>query len=285
MVGWATQNGGTTGGAGGATVTVTNVTEFFAAIRSPQPLIIRVAASLNFTGMQRVSSHKTILGVGANSTIIRGGLNLYRARNIIVRNIYFKDWLDDAINVENSTNVWVDHNTFNHGYDGCVDIKTESDFVTVSWNLFLNHDKVSLVGAGDNSTEDIGHLRVTYHHNWFNRTVQRHPRIRFGNPVHVFNNYYVRNSGNSIASTMNAGVLVEGNYFDNVNRPFITSEGSSPFPGRIVERNNVIVNSKQVGISGGTVAPIPYAYSLDSALSVVESVKAGAGVYRNEGAV
>jgi hypothetical protein len=41
---------------------------------------------------------------------------------------------------------------------------------------------------------------------------QRNPRVRFGEPVHVYNNYYRNNELYGIASTMNGGVLVEGNY-------------------------------------------------------------------------
>ena len=49
-----------------------------------------------------------------------------------------------------------------------------------------------LLGHSDGYTADIGHLRVTYHHNFFNGTNQRHPRVRFGEPVHVYNNYYLQ---------------------------------------------------------------------------------------------
>ena len=71
--------------------------------------------------------------------------------------------------------------------------------------------------SDDNAGEDAGNLRVTYHHNWFDGSGTRHPRVRFGNPVHVYNNYY---NGNEygVASTMNAGVLIEGNYFDRLVR-------------------------------------------------------------------
>jgi pectate lyase len=222
--------------------------------------------------MNLVASNKTIIGLGDRTTITGGGLNVSRAHNVIVRNLSFSNWNDDAINVEYSTNVWVDHNTFNHGYDGCVDIKRASDFVTVSWNKFVNHDKVSLVGHSDsNSPEDTGHLRVTYHHNWFDGTVQRHPRVRFGNPVHVYNNYYVQNSGYSIASTMNAGVLVEGNYFERVDTPFSLQKGN------LVAKNNVFVDVGHAGITKGTVAPIPYPYVVDDPSTLVERIKAGAG--------
>ena len=90
--------------------------------------------------------------------------------------------------------------------------------------------------------------------------------VRFGNPVHVFNNYYSNVGGYGVASTMNAGVLVESNYFENVKDPFHRGEGSSS-PGNLVAKNNHLVNSG-AGQSGGSVASIPYSYSADAAVVV-----------------
>ena len=80
--------------------------------------------------------------------------------------------------------------------------------------------------SDDNASQDIGHLRVTYHHNWFDGSGTRHPRVRFGNPVHVYNNYYFNNEY-GVASTMDAGVLVEGNYFENVDGPTLVGYADS----------------------------------------------------------
>ena len=53
--------------------------------------------------------------------------------------------------------------------------------MTVSWNVFQEHYKCSLVGGSDNTgDEDSGHLRVTYHHNWFSNINSRTPSLRFG---------------------------------------------------------------------------------------------------------
>ena len=86
----------------------------------------------------------------------------------------------------------------------------------------------------------MGHLRVSYHHNWFDGSNQRHPRVRFGNPVHVYNNYYNNVGGYGVASTEGAGVLVEGNYFENTDDPYHLGEGDSG-PGTLVARNNTFV--------------------------------------------
>ncbi|MCG5470726.1 right-handed parallel beta-helix repeat-containing protein [Micromonospora sp. LAH09] len=276
LVGWATQNGGTTGGAGGQTVTVSDGAALADALESAAPLIIRVQGSLTMPDkMNDVRSNKTVLGVG-NATL-DNGLNVSSATNVIIRNLTFRGWDDDAVNVQNSRNVWIDHNTFDGGYDGALDVKRESDFVTVSWNRVTNHTKSMLLGHDDGFTADIGHLRVTYHHNWFDGSKERHPRVRFGDPVHVFNNYYF-GADYGVASTMGAGVLVEGNYFENVTRPTAVGYAESD-PGDLVQRDNVFVNSGAPE-SAGDVAAIPYSYQLDAASGVKASVTAGAGAGR-----
>jgi pectate lyase len=279
LVGWGTQNGGTSGGGGAAATTVTSAEALTTAVGSANAAVIRVSGTISCSGMLRVRSNKTIIG-NAGATIAGCGLNINGDRNVIIRNLNFRDWDDDAINVqESATNIWIDHNSFSNGNDGAVDIKRGSDFITVSWNRVFNHDKSMLLGHSDsNASQDTGHLRVTYHHNWFDASTQRHPRVRFGNPVHVFNNYYNNNSGYGVASTEGAGVLVEANSFENVEDPFHLGEGSSG-PGTLVARNNLLVGSG-AGQTGGSVASIPYSYNPDPAANVKSIVTANAGAGR-----
>ncbi|WP_201296793.1 polysaccharide lyase family 1 protein [Nocardiopsis sp. FR26] len=274
--GWASQNGGTTGGAGGSTTTVTSASALTSAIQGTTAQVIQVRGTINLSGMNRVGSNKTIIGVGSNARITGGGFNLNGSHNVIIRNIAFSGWGDDAINVQSgSTNIWIDHNSFSNGYDGAVDVKRESDFVTVSWNHVRDHRKSMLLGHSDSHTADRGHLRVTYHHNFFDGSYSRHPRVRFGNPVHVFNNYYTGNDY-GVASTMGAGVLVENNYFDAVKSPTLVGYGSSG-DGSLVQRGNVFANGSGSPESSGSVASIPYSYSLDNARDIPSIVRAGAG--------
>jgi pectate lyase len=276
-IGWATQNGGTTGGGSAGPVTVTSSSALISAMQSSSPAVVRVSGMISISGMQDVASNKTIIGVGSGSGITGGGLDVDGVSNVIIQNLNFRDWSDDAVNVQDaSTRVWIDHNTFSNGNDGAVDIKRASDFITVSWNRFFDHDKTMLLGHSDgNGSQDRGHLRVTYHHNWFDGTNQRHPRVRFGNPVHVYNNYYSNIGSYGVASTIEAGVLVERNYFENVEDTYHLGEGSSP-PGSLVARDNFLVNSGQ-GQTGGSVAGIPYSYTADPAANVKSIVTGGAG--------
>ena len=278
-VGWASQNGGTTGGAGGSTVTVTSASALDTALKSSSKMIIKVSGMITISGMHTVASNKSILGVGSSSGLTGGGLNLSGVKNVIIRNLVFKNAGDDSINVQSSTtNVWIDHNDLSNGYDGLVDIKRGSDFITVSWNKFHDHDKTALLGHDDaNGAQDIGHLRVTYHHNWFASTTQRHPRVRFGNPVHVYNNYYVGNSGYGVGSACNAGVFVEKNYFQNVAKPAITTVADSP-AGNLKASGNYLTGSGTIATrNASSVAAIPYSYTADAAADVKSIVTSGAG--------
>ncbi|MBP2479597.1 pectate lyase [Crossiella equi] len=279
LVGWATQGGGTTGGGGATPVTVSTAAAFTAAVSAGAPAVIRVSGTITLSSMAKIASNKTIIGSGANATITGQGLNISRAANVIVRNLNFRSWGDDAIQVEYSNRIWIDHNSFSSGKDGAVDVKRASDLVTVSWNKFSSHNKTMLLGHSDgNGGEDRGKLRVTYHHNHFDGTQQRHPRVRFGNPVHVFNNYYGGVTDYGVAATVEAGVLVEGNFFENTKDPYHLGEGSSP-GGSLVARDNHFVNSGS-GQTGGSVKSIPYSYTLDRASDVRSIVRNGAGAGR-----
>lgn len=172
----------------------------------------------------KVGSDTTIVGLGR---AVLSGLNLHvdKADNVIIRNLAFVDAADcfplwdptdgsagnwnsayDNVSVTGSTHVWVDHNTFTDGdnpdsaqpryfgrpyqvHDGALDITNASNFLTVSWNRFADHDKTMLIGSTNNPANDRGKLNVTVHHNHFRDTLQRMPRVRFGQ-VHVYNNFY-----------------------------------------------------------------------------------------------
>ncbi|MFC6092312.1 pectate lyase [Saccharothrix sp. BKS2] len=290
---------GTTGGAGGAVVTATTPAQFLDYISRSGPLVVQVKGTITLPtgssdGMHDVSSDKTVIGLGTDARLVGGGLNIglpvdddvtsppaNAVHNVIIRNLSISGATDDLINVQMfSHHIWIDHNDFSNGDDGAVDIKRGSDFVTVSWNRFHDHDKTLLLGHDDdNGAQDIGRLRVTYHHNYFDGSDQRNPRVRFGESVHVYNNYY-RDNSYGVASAMNAGVVLEGNYFYSVNNP-----GRVDFSGdlgRMVQRDNILVDcNHEIETRGSVVEPRTYyAYTLHRAAEVPTVVPAGAGVGR-----
>jgi pectate lyase len=242
-VGFASLNGGTTGGKGGATVTVSDAAALLEAVSGTEPRVVQIQGTISLEGMNDVGSNKTIVGLGTDAKIVGGGLYLYKEKNVIIRNITFQDSSEDAIGITtDTTNVWVDHCTLMNGADGLIDISRKSSFVTLSWNVFRNHHKTILIGHSDAASSDIGFLKVTLHHNWFDATLTRHPSVRFGQ-VHVFNNFYNENLSYGIASRMEADLVVEGNYFLNTWFPCVVGYADSE-PGDLVEHDNLIETTK-----------------------------------------
>ncbi len=208
---------------------------------------IRVGSNTTIVG---VGKNAVIRGAWFD---IRGTAGVANSRtNIIVRNLTFQDTFDcfpqwdptdgslgnwnsayDSVSLRDSDHVWIDHNTFADQetadstlpiyfgrlfqvHDGEVDITNASDLVTVSYNRFLNHDKVMLIGSSDSATADRGKLRVTLHHNLFEGVGQRTPRVRFGK-VHVYNNYYKPKNSDSYQYSWGVGresaIYAENNFF------------------------------------------------------------------------
>jgi pectate lyase len=271
----------TTGGVGGPTVTVDTTDELLDAIDTVGPMIIQVSGTIEITSKQGVRPNKTIIGIGTRPTISGGGLDFYRSYNVIVRNLTFVDAEDDAINVgQQSHHIWIDHNTFVRPVDGSIDVVRGADYVTISWNHFAGTDKSMLIGHSDGASgTDVGHLKVTIHHNWFDGSRQRHPRVRFGEPVHVYNNWFDGNELYGVAATMNAGVVVEGNAFTSVPYPCYSTSGyADSGPGRLVQRNNVFTASGPCQAGGAVAEPRTYySYTLDPAANLPALVQAGAG--------
>ncbi|QWB26428.1 MULTISPECIES: polysaccharide lyase family 1 protein [Streptomyces] len=175
-----------------------------------------------------VPANTTIIGVGKNSGILGGSLQIKGVDNVIVRNLTIEAPVDcfpqwdptddnktgawnseyDGVVVYGSTHVWIDHNTLTDGrypdsslpsyfgktyqqHDGLADVVRGSNHVTVSWNSFKDHDKTMLIGNSDSATaDDTGKLKVTLHHNRFEGIVERAPRVRFGQ-VDSYNNHFV----------------------------------------------------------------------------------------------
>ncbi|WP_344139294.1 pectate lyase family protein, partial [Luedemannella flava] len=292
LVGWGTRDGGTSGGTSGSTVTVTSLAQLTEQAKSSAALTIRVNGTFTCDDDVRVTSNKSILGVGAGSGLTGCGLSIVNASNVVIRNLRIakvraEAGNGDAIHVQNATRIWIDHNDLSSDtthdsayYDGLIDLTHAVDYVTISWNVLHDHQKCSLVGhSDDNADEDTGRLRITFHHNVFRDCGQRSPRVRFGNPVHVYNNYFVQTKdfdySYGIATTMDAGVLLEANYFENIPEPVHLGEGDSD-AGNLVARDNYAVKSGKI-LTSGSVAAVPYSYQPDRAADVKTIVTGYAG--------
>jgi len=284
-IGWATAGEGTSGGAGGPDFEVFGADALAKLLGTADAKVVRVTGSIALESPLRVGSNTSLIGVGADARLVGGGLHLRKVHNVIVRNLAVTE-ASDAVGIEESHHVWIDHCDFSKCRDGLVDVKRGSDFITVSWNHFHDHHKTCLLGHSDKPdirAIDSGHLRVTYHHNFFDGTQTRHPRVRFADAVHVFNNYY-RGNDYGVASVMDAGVIVEGNCFEDVRRPTLTAYGDSPDPGRLLQRENLFIRSGKPEARGVVdEKALGYAYRLDAAKAIAEIVTRGAGVGRISG--
>ncbi|TVY87853.1 putative pectate lyase B, partial [Lachnellula willkommii] len=195
--GYATQNGGTTGGNGGTVTTVSTLAQFTTAVTNGNltpthdvARIIVVSGTITGSVQVRVGSNKSIIGK-SGATLVGVGLYINKSANVIVRNIISQKVLatnGDGIGIQISTNVWVDHcelsSDLDNGkdyYDGLVDITHASEWVTVSNSYLHDHFKASLIGHSDNNgAQDTGHLHVSQHNNYWENIGSRTPSIRFG---------------------------------------------------------------------------------------------------------
>jgi pectate lyase len=228
---------------------------------------------------QYIGSNVTLVGVGDDARIVGAAMTVRGSRNVIVRNIRFSDAYDcfpawdpgdsggtwnseyDNLSIAESTHVWVDHSTFDDGehppsalpehfgskyevHDGLLDITNGADLITVSWNEFIEHDKVMLIGSSDSRVSDRGKLRVTVHHNLFAQTGQRTPRVRFGK-VHVVNNHYVEPDAAGYHYHWGVGresaILAENNYFD-LATAIAPSEVITDLRGTRIAASGTLVN-------------------------------------------
>lgn len=211
------------------------------------PLIIRVIGTINATDFEglkdgnyinfqggnntdRLFENVTIEGVGSDATLKGYGICLKRTRGIEIRNLGIMLFGDDAVSLDtDNSNIWIHNNDFYYGSpghdsdqkkgDGTIDTKYRSTKITISYNHFFDSGKV--MGCGGATGEDAS-LLITFHHNWFDHTDSRCPRLHY-TTAHIYNNYYDGVATYGIGNTTESNAFVEQNVFRNVNRPMMIS--------------------------------------------------------------
>jgi len=213
-----------------------------------RPLIVRLVGQITdleymdkgdivIENENNASGYITFEGVGDDAVADGWGIRVKNASNIEIRNIGLMNCNseegDDIGLQQDNEYIWVHHCDLFYGDagsdadqakgDGALDSKT-SGFVTISYNHFWDTGKSNLLGNG---TEDPEYL--TYHHNWYDHSDSRHPRVR-SHSVHVYNNYYDGISKYGVGATNASSVFVEGNYFRNCKYPILISmQGSDVY--------------------------------------------------------
>jgi pectate lyase len=282
LEGFATLEGGTTGGAAGPSVTVSNQADLERYAGATEPYVIRVSGTISLTpaGTEvRVRSNKSIIGLGTNAKINEGGFFLASGvSNVIFRNLTIggtghyataddpgrdlHDW--DGIQMDTAHHIWIDHCHFEDVYDGMIDVRMDTNFITLSWNRFRNHLKTVGIGWTENLI-----TKITLHHNFFDNCEKRNPNCDNAY-CHSYNNILEGVDEQGSLAYGNASLRIENGVFRNSNRPWYSAESTALVTqtGSLTEN---IMNSKSNGEAFN--ARDHYQYQLDNANVLDDLVK------------
>lgn len=175
----------------------------------------------------------TIEGIGDDAVTTGYGFLIRNSASIELRNFANMLCMDDAVSIDSDNeHIWVHNLDLFYGQegsdkdqkkgDGTIDIKSDSRFITVSYNHLWDSGKASLCGM----KSETGPNWITYHHNWFDHSDSRHPRIRTMS-VHVYNNYFDGNAKYGVGAAYQSNAFVERNYFRNCKYPMLISQQGS----------------------------------------------------------
>ena len=284
---------GTTGGAGGRLVHANTPDQLRAFAKSTEPLVVILHGELVFPQYEKlaVTANKSFLGAGEGAAVVNAGFKLINVSNVIFRNFTVRDSYipgdfvgkrpdndRDGIQMDTSTHVWVDHMYFTRLGDGLVDIRKDCDNITLSWNVFADHNKA----LGEGWTQNVV-TRLTLHHNWIRNTHQRNASLDNTAASHVYNNYLEDISSYGMLGRNAALLVVEGNYFRDVRNP-LHHQGPG---GELVARDNIFEQctgntGQERGQSFDPTAA--YAYELTPTTAVPALVRAFGGPLGGTGA-
>lgn len=209
-----------------------------------RPLAIRIIGLLKKADMPELGSsaiglqvkgkgqdmNLTIEGIGNDATLHGFGVLVRNCRYVELRNFAVMMHPEDGISFDtDNEHVWGHHLDIFYGKngggdkakgDGSFDVKG-TFYCTVSDNHFWDSGKCNLNSNGD----EVDY--VTYHHNWYDHSDSRHPRVRKSKHLHVFNNYFDGNSKYGVGSTTGSNIFVEKNYYRNCKYPMLISKQGS----------------------------------------------------------
>lgn len=205
-----------------------------------RPLAIRIVGQLKKDDMPELGSsaiglqvkgksqnmNLTIEGVGNDATLHGFGVLCRNCRHVELRNFAVMMHPEDGISFDtNNEHIWGHHLDIFYGEnkggdkakgDGSFDVKG-TKYCTVSDNHFWDSGKCHLNSNGD----EVDY--VTYHHNWYDHSDSRHPRVRKSQHLHVFNNYYDGNAKYGVGATTGSCIFSENNYFRSCAKPMLIS--------------------------------------------------------------
>ena len=170
----------------------------------------------------------TFEGIGDDATIKGFGFLVRNSKSVEFRNLGIMRCMDDGLSLDtDNSNIWIHHTDIFYGPngggdhakgDGATDVKSDSKYVTVSYNRYWDTGKTNMFGMKSES----GPNYISYDHNWFDHSDSRHPRVRTMS-VHVWNNYFDNVAKYGVGATSGASVFVESNYFLKTKKPILAS--------------------------------------------------------------
>lgn len=227
------------------------------------------------------NSYLTIEGVGSDAVVNGMGVRLKSASNIEVSNLGYMNCnstAGDNIGMQqDNDHIWVHNNDLFYGNagsdadqikgDGALDNKN-STYITISYNHFWDNGKASLLGLSEGTTSG---LYITYHHNWFDHSDSRHPRVRYYS-AHIYNNYFDGNAKYGSGSTLGSSLFVEGNYYRNAKHPMMTSMQGTDIWDETNQVNNPGTMGTFSGEAGGTIKAFNNTFDADIATNSMRFV-------------
>ena len=179
----------------------------------------------------------TIEGVGNDANVWGFGFLLRNVAKVELRNFGIMLCMDDCVSIDTDNEMlWVHNLDLFYGNtggdadqakgDGTIDMKGDSRYLTISYNHLYDSGKASLCGMKSETSPNW----ISYHHNWFDHSDSRHPRIRTMS-VHVWNNYFDGNSKYGVGAAYQSEAFVENNYFRNCKYPMLSSLQGSDVAG------------------------------------------------------
>ncbi|KAJ6112922.1 hypothetical protein N7512_008246 [Penicillium capsulatum] len=205
-----------------------------------------------------VASDKTIIGEGSSGVIKGKGLRIVGgAKNIIIQNIAITDinpkyvWGGDAITIDNSDLVWIDHVTTSRiGRQHVVLGENASKRVTISNSYFNGETDYSATCDGYHywglyftGSSDL----ITFKGNYVYHMSGRSPKVQGNTLLHAVNNYWYDSTGHSFEIGSGGMVLAEGNVFQNIATPV-----ESPVSGQLFTSPDSNTNAKCSSYLGQT---------------------------------
>ncbi|MBP1678005.1 MAG: putative pectin or pectate lyase, partial [Bacteroidetes bacterium] len=220
-----------------------NILDGFKKGKDSRPLVVRIIGQITdlsymlggdvvVENSNNAASFITIEGIGDDAVADGWGIRVKNASNVEIRNLGFINCDSsegDNIGLQQDNDyIWIHHCDMFYGNagsdadqikgDGALDCK-KSTYITFSYNHFWDSGKCNLLGLSEGTTTG---LYITYHHNWYDHSDSRHPRVRYYS-AHVYNNYYDGNAKYGAGSTLGSSVFMEANYFRNCKYPMLTS--------------------------------------------------------------